>query len=167
MSTNPNPIQRVRPILAAALGLGLGLAAFAATPTVQAADWHDHGGGRAHATVRDFHGGHYYRGGRGYYGGGVGLGFSFYDPYAYPYGYNPYFYGDPGYPAPPPVVYAPPPESPAPAPLAAAPPAAPDYTAANGQTCRDYQTTATIDGAQQQVHGTMCQQPDGSWHVAN
>jgi hypothetical protein len=31
------------------------------------------------------------------------------------------------------------------------------------QTCREYQTTATIDGKPQQLHGTACLRPDGTW----
>jgi len=32
-----------------------------------------------------------------------------------------------------------------------------------GTTCRDYQASALIDGRWQQIHGTTCLQPDGSW----
>jgi len=32
-----------------------------------------------------------------------------------------------------------------------------------GQTCREYRTTATIDGKPQEIHGTACLQPDGTW----
>ncbi len=31
--------------------------------------------------------------------------------------------------------------------------------------CREYKTTADIAGKQQQVYGTACRQPDGSWKV--
>jgi len=31
------------------------------------------------------------------------------------------------------------------------------------QTCREYRTTATIDGTTQQLLGTACLQPDGTW----
>jgi len=31
--------------------------------------------------------------------------------------------------------------------------------------CREYTTTATIAGKQQQVYGTACRQPDGSWKI--
>ena len=31
------------------------------------------------------------------------------------------------------------------------------------QTCRDYRSDATIDGKMQQLHGTACLQPDGTW----
>ena len=30
-------------------------------------------------------------------------------------------------------------------------------------SCRDYQSTITVDGKDQVVHGTACRQPDGSW----
>jgi surface antigen len=36
-----------------------------------------------------------------------------------------------------------------------------------GQYCREYQATANIDGRWQQVHGTACMEPDGSWQVVN
>ena len=32
-----------------------------------------------------------------------------------------------------------------------------------GRFCRDYRTTATIEGRHQQLYGTACRQPDGSW----
>jgi surface antigen len=32
-----------------------------------------------------------------------------------------------------------------------------------GQTCREYRTTATIEGKAQEIHGTACLQPDGTW----
>ncbi len=31
--------------------------------------------------------------------------------------------------------------------------------------CREYQTTVTIDGKQEQGYGTACRQPDGSWKI--
>ena len=34
-----------------------------------------------------------------------------------------------------------------------------------GQYCREYQTTVTIDGKQEKGYGTACRQPDGSWKV--
>jgi surface antigen len=37
----------------------------------------------------------------------------------------------------------------------------------NGETCRDYQANAAINGQWQQVHGTACLQPDGSWRIVN
>ena len=88
----------------------------------------------------------------------------YYPPPYYAYGYPPAYY----YP-PPPVVYAQPPVAyqPAPgAPIAANPASAP-YTAANGQTCREYQSTVTVDGQPQDTHGTACLQPDGTWHIVN
>lgn len=35
-----------------------------------------------------------------------------------------------------------------------------------GLPCRDYTAKAKIDGRNQRIHGTACQQPDGSWQVA-
>ena len=32
-----------------------------------------------------------------------------------------------------------------------------------GQNCRDYTTVAMIDGKREELHGTACRQPDGSW----
>lgn len=36
-----------------------------------------------------------------------------------------------------------------------------------GTTCREYQANAAIDGRWQQVRGTACLQPDGSWRIVN
>lgn len=36
-----------------------------------------------------------------------------------------------------------------------------------GRYCREYQANANIDGRWQQVHGTACMEPDGSWAVVN
>jgi surface antigen len=33
------------------------------------------------------------------------------------------------------------------------------------QYCREYRTTANIAGKEQQVYGTACRKPDGSWKV--
>jgi surface antigen len=38
---------------------------------------------------------------------------------------------------------------------------------AQGRQCREYQTVATIAGRTQQVYGTACRQPDGSWQITN
>ena len=37
------------------------------------------------------------------------------------------------------------------------------YEDREGRICRDYRTTATIGGRQQEIYGTACRQPDGSW----
>jgi hypothetical protein len=101
---------------------------------------------------------------------GVVVGFGFAGPPAYYYApgyYYPYYY--PYYYAPPPVVYAPAPVySPAPAAVAPPPAAAPSsaYQPA-GQTCRQYQTTVTVDGQTQPGFGTACLQPDGTWRMIN
>lgn len=41
----------------------------------------------------------------------------------------------------------------------------PDRTwqASDGRSCREYTTEARIGGRRQQVYGTACRQPDGSW----
>jgi surface antigen len=36
-----------------------------------------------------------------------------------------------------------------------------------GTTCREYMANAAVDGRWQQVRGTACLQPDGSWRVVN
>ncbi len=73
---------------------------------------------------------------------------------------------------PPPVVAYPPPPAPvyyAPAPSYAPPPAtayAPPPAAPQGD-CREYQSTTTIAGQPQNVVGTACRQPDGTWRIVN
>jgi surface antigen len=57
------------------------------------------------------------------------------------------------------VVY----EAPAPYDVPAASSSSNQSTASTGQTCREYRTTATIDGKPQEIHGTACLQPDGTW----
>ena len=41
------------------------------------------------------------------------------------------------------------------------------YEDRQGRICRDYRTTATVEGRQQQLYGTACRQPDGSWQRAS
>ena len=36
---------------------------------------------------------------------------------------------------------------------------------AYGLPCRDYTAKAKIGGRNQRIHGTACQQPDGSWRI--
>ncbi|MBL0932257.1 MAG: glycine zipper 2TM domain-containing protein [Alphaproteobacteria bacterium] len=36
-----------------------------------------------------------------------------------------------------------------------------------GNQCREYQTTVTVGGKQEQAYGTACRQQDGSWKVVN
>ncbi|PWC52902.1 hypothetical protein [Azospirillum sp. TSO22-1] len=86
---------------------------------------------------------------------GVGIGFPV---FAYP----PPIYVPPPrvvYYPPPPVVYAPPPSG------LYADPTGPAYVGPSGAYCREFQTSAVIDGRRQPMHGTACQQPDGSWRV--
>ena len=42
-----------------------------------------------------------------------------------------------------------------------------NYQGSNGQPCRNFTTQAVIDGQTQQVAGTACRQPDGSWRTMN
>ncbi|MDE1174690.1 MAG: hypothetical protein PW790_13635 [Parvibaculaceae bacterium] len=110
---------------------------------------------------------------RPYYHGG-------YRPYG-PYGYR-HYYG-PGpvvvvpppayYPPPavvyasPPVVYASPPVVYAQPQVPAIDPGTPIYQRADGQYCREYNSTARIEGRNQAIYGTACRQPDGSWQFVN
>ena len=41
-----------------------------------------------------------------------------------------------------------------------------DGYAANGAYCREFQQTIVVGGRQQQASGNACQQPDGSWKIA-
>ena len=41
------------------------------------------------------------------------------------------------------------------------------YSTAEGQPCREYRSTVTIDGHTEDVYGTACREPDGSWHFVN
>ncbi len=41
------------------------------------------------------------------------------------------------------------------------------YQRPNGQYCREYQQTVTIDGRPQKSYGTACRRPDGSWRIVN
>jgi surface antigen len=41
------------------------------------------------------------------------------------------------------------------------------YQNAQGQYCREYQTTIVIDGQPQSGHGTACRQPDGTWQLVS
>lgn len=83
----------------------------------------------------------------------------------------PLFVPPPVYYPPAPVYYLPPPPPPVyyvPAPAAAiAPPAPPAAPAAQDSDCRPYNSTTVIDGTPQQLTGTACRQPDGSWRIVN
>ena len=39
------------------------------------------------------------------------------------------------------------------------------WQASSGRYCREYQTTATINGRVQKTYGTACRRPDGSWEL--
>jgi len=113
---------------------------------------------------------------------GIGVGVPLYAPYPPPVYYAPppvYYAPPPVYAAPPPAYYAPPPPSygapppgysgpppgyTAPPPTASGPPPGPAPASAN---CRDYQSQTVIAGQTQQIHGTACQQPDGTWRIMN
>ncbi len=41
------------------------------------------------------------------------------------------------------------------------------YQQADGRYCREYRTNATIAGRTQEVYGTSCRQPDGSWKLVS
>jgi len=41
----------------------------------------------------------------------------------------------------------------------------PAYETPAGQYCREYQTTVTVAGKQEQAYGTACRQPDGTWKL--
>lgn len=36
-----------------------------------------------------------------------------------------------------------------------------------GRYCREYAATAVVAGRPQQVYGTACRQPDGSWEIVS
>jgi len=40
-----------------------------------------------------------------------------------------------------------------------------NVTVKGNEYCREYQTTATINGQPQKMYGTACRQPDGAWKV--
>lgn len=42
-----------------------------------------------------------------------------------------------------------------------------DGRTANGELCREYQTTVTIGGRTEEAIGTACQSSDGTWHIQN
>lgn len=39
------------------------------------------------------------------------------------------------------------------------------YKTSEGQNCREFETTVTVDGAEETAYGTACRQPDGSWKI--
>lgn len=42
-----------------------------------------------------------------------------------------------------------------------------NVTVDGNQYCREYRSTAVVAGKKQQVYGTACRQPDGSWQIQN
>ncbi|HEX5362802.1 MAG TPA: RT0821/Lpp0805 family surface protein [Gallionella sp.] len=41
------------------------------------------------------------------------------------------------------------------------------FKSADGENCREYQTTVTVSGKKEKAYGTACRQPDGSWKIVN
>ncbi|RMF08746.1 MAG: glycine zipper 2TM domain-containing protein [Alphaproteobacteria bacterium] len=41
------------------------------------------------------------------------------------------------------------------------------FTNDNGQECREFQQTVTVDSETQTAYGTACRQPDGTWRVVS
>lgn len=80
--------------------------------------------------------------------------------------YRPYYPPPAVIYAPPPVVYAPPPAVIYRSPVQATP-TSEIYRARNGQYCREFQSTATINGGVQDTYGTACQDAGGTWRVVN
>ena len=72
------------------------------------------------------------------------------------------------YGRPPAAIYAPPASAyVTPGASVSATPVSPPYQAANGLTCREYQSRVVVGGQAQNSYGTACLQPDGSWRIAN
>jgi hypothetical protein len=86
--------------------------------------------------------------------------------HGYHHHWRPPYYSGYYYPPPPRVVYVPPPVVYVPPPLAAVP-TSPVFRAADGQYCREYQATVTVNGMPQPSYGTACLQPDGAWRVVD
>jgi len=42
-----------------------------------------------------------------------------------------------------------------------------NVTVEGNRYCREYRTVANINGRKQQMYGTACRQPDGSWQAVN
>lgn len=74
-----------------------------------------------------------------------------------PYGYQQQSYFPSAQYAPPPAVYY------------APPPQVTYYPSqrANDGYCREFTSTAVVGGVPQQVYGTACEQPDGSWQIVD
>jgi surface antigen len=41
------------------------------------------------------------------------------------------------------------------------------YETRDGRYCREYTTTATLEGSRERVAGTACRRPDGTWEIVN
>jgi surface antigen len=42
-----------------------------------------------------------------------------------------------------------------------------EFTNTQGETCREFQQTVTVDQDTQTAYGTACRQPDGTWRVVS
>jgi len=102
---------------------------------------------------------------RGFVRFGLAVGPPIYPP---PLVYAPppvYYVPPPPIVYPPPAYYTPPPPYAAPPPYAQAPPYAASAAPVAGPQCREYQSTTMINGQPQQIVGTACPQPDGTWRI--
>ncbi|HZS81291.1 MAG TPA: hypothetical protein VFA50_00350 [Stellaceae bacterium] len=93
-----------------------------------------------------------------------GFGAPAYAPVYYPPPAVVYAYPPPAAYPPPVVVYAPPAVPYAP------PPPVPQFVGAPAAStaqpyCREYQTTSAVADRLQQIVGTACRQPDGTWRI--
>ena len=39
------------------------------------------------------------------------------------------------------------------------------YQSADGQYCREFTTSVTVEGKREKAKGTACRQPDGTWRI--
>jgi hypothetical protein len=105
-------------------------------------------------------------------GGGVGVTFGF-GGYPHPHYGRHHHYRPPTFFGPPPVYYVRPPVYLPPPPVYYAPPVYGEPIPFQAQPqiqrgiCREYQSTAVVNGAVVPTYGTACQQPDGTWRLIN
>ena len=129
----------------------LGLTLLAASPAYADRDHHRHRGHHGHGHYQKWQGYH----GHGRHHWNHGARIVIWQPApvyrAYPAPYPVYV------PAPPPPVVH--------APMQAVP--LRSYQDTSGRYCREYQRVADIGGQPQQVYGTACMMPDGSWQIVS
>ncbi|MBM3535902.1 MAG: hypothetical protein FJX60_23060 [Alphaproteobacteria bacterium] len=90
--------------------------------------------------------------------------YHYHGPAYYPHYPRYYFAPRPVYYTPRPVYYTPPPI------VYTAPPVGVvirEGRDSSGNYCREYQSTASIDGRPVPTYGTACLRPDGSWQIVN